>query len=73
MNKELTKIYLADNQFGETDDVIESIHKAWQKNNHLGRYDFRYNAINDGGVEKLLSYLEECKWVWEVEVSERVS
>lgn len=70
VNKELVYISLEDNQFGETEEVLESIHKAWQKNNHLGKYNFKYNAIQDKGVEKLTSFMEECNWIFDVQISE---
>lgn len=72
VNKSLTKIYLADNQFGEEPNVLESIKYAWTKNITLGKYDFKFNALYDNGVEKLTEYLELAPHVFDVEVSERV-
>lgn len=72
VNKSLTKIYLADNQFGEEEKVLESIKYAWSKNTHLGRYDFKYNALNDPGIEKLTQFMEECTHIYDVEIGERV-
>ena len=47
--KKLKKIFLSDNQFDESDDVLEAIQKCFNKNQELGRYDFRYNFISDYG------------------------
>jgi len=52
--------------------VLESIKYAWTKNTHLGRYDFKYNAINDVGVEKLTEFMKECNHIYDVEIGERV-
>ena len=72
VNKSLTKIYLADNQFGEEEEVLESIKRAWIKNDHLGKYDFKYNAIYDDGVKALTQFMELAPHVYDVEISERV-
>ena len=72
VNKSLSKIYLADNQFGEEDEVLESIQRAWLKNTTLGKYDFKFNAFYSKGIKKLTEYLEQANHVSEVEISERV-
>lgn len=72
VNKSLKKISLADNQFGEDPEVLESIKYAWTKNNHLAKYDFRFNAIYDSGVKALTEYMEVATHITEVEISERV-
>ena len=47
--KELKKIYLADNQFNEDEDVLESIKSCMNRNKTLARYDFRNNDLKDDG------------------------
>lgn len=71
--KNLKKIFLSDNQFDESDDVLAAIEKCFNKNQNLGRYDFRFNFLSDYGVEKIIEYLEEAKHVYEVEIPERIS
>lgn len=71
--KQLKKIYLADNQFMEEDEVLEAIDKCMKKNQTLGRYDFRYNFISDYGVQAISDTLEEANHVYEVEIPERIS
>ena len=72
VNKSLNKIILADNQFGDEEEILESIKLAMVKNTHLGKYDFRYNAIYEVGVEFLTETLAEATHVYEVEISERI-
>ena len=52
--KELKKIYLADNQFNEDEDVLESIKSCMSRNKSLARYDFRNNDLKDEGKSKHL-------------------
>ena len=47
--KELKKIYLADNQFNEDQEVLDAIKDCMTRNKNLARYDFRYNALEDVG------------------------
>ena len=47
--KELKKIYLADNQFNEEEDVLDSIKACMGRNKTLARYDFRNNDLRDDG------------------------
>ena len=47
--KELKKIYLADNQFNEKPEVLESIRACMARNKSLARYDFRNNDLKDDG------------------------
>lgn len=49
INKNLKKIFLADNQFGEEEEVLEAIRDCWNKNKTLARYDIRYNKFEDAG------------------------
>ena len=44
-----------------------------QRNQNLGRYDFRYNFISDYGVMRIVSILEVCSHVYDVEIPERIS
>jgi hypothetical protein len=47
--KTLERLVLADNQFGEEEVVLNEFKKAMTKNQVLGRYDVKFNAIyNDG-------------------------
>lgn len=52
---------------------MEAIRTCFVRNKNLGRYDIRYNNIQDDGVGKITQYLEEAPHVFEVEISERVS
>ena len=49
--KNLTKIWLSDNQFMEEDHVLEAIEACMKMNQNLGKYDFRHNFIGDYGVK----------------------
>jgi protein phosphatase 1 regulatory subunit 37 len=71
--KNLKKIYLADNQFSEEANVLDAIGKCFNKNQNLGRYDFRYNFLTDDGVLKICEFLETANHVYEVEIPERIS
>jgi len=51
--KELKKIYLADNQFNEADEMLEAIKKCMTRNKNLARYDFRNNDLKDKGKCKI--------------------
>ena len=72
INKNLKKIYLADNQFNEDDSVMEAMRQCMVRNKNLGRYDIRYNTVLNKGVGLITQYLEEANHVFEVEISERV-
>ena len=52
--KELKKIYLADNQFNESEDVLESIRGCMARNKTLARYDFRNNDLRDDGKYQIV-------------------
>ena len=73
INKKLSHLLLADNQFNEDDSVLDAIRSCFIKNQKLGHYDFRYNTLENYGVEKITSFLEEATWVSNVEISERIS
>ena len=47
--KTLKKIWLADNQFNEDEDVLVAIKTCMQRNKELAKYDFRNNDLNDAG------------------------
>ena len=44
-----------------------------QKNEKLGVYDIRHNTFEDEGVKFLTEVIPETKWVYSIEISERVS
>ena len=52
ISKALKKIWLADNQFNEEDDVLDAIETCMKKNLNLGRYDFNHNFLTDYGKYK---------------------
>ena len=43
--KELSKIYLADNQFHESDQVLATIKSCMTRNKTLAKYDFKNNNL----------------------------
>ena len=45
--KELKKIYLADNQFNEEPEMLESIKSCMARNKTLAKYDFKNNDLKD--------------------------
>ena len=47
--KSLKKISLADNQFSESEAVLNAMDCCMVKNKNLGKYDFKYNNIADTG------------------------
>ena len=47
--KELKKIYLADNQFNEEPEMLESIKSCMSRNKSLAKYDFKNNDLRDNG------------------------
>lgn len=52
---------------------MEAFKKCCIKNKNLGRYDLKYNNIQDKGVEFITGFLPEANHVVEIEVSERIS
>lgn len=48
-NKSLKKIYLADNQFNEDEDMLVCIKTCMLRNKTLAKYDFRHNDLKDTG------------------------
>ena len=47
--RKLVKLWVADNQFVEDDDVIESLENCMKNNNVLGSYNIKFNFISDYG------------------------
>lgn len=47
--KSLKKIFLADNQFNDGEDVLKEIEFCMSKNKKLAKYDFSYNNITEVG------------------------
>lgn len=52
---------------------MEAMRECFVRNKNLGRYDIRYNNIQDNGMAKIIAYLAEANHVFEIEISERVS
>jgi Ran GTPase-activating protein (RanGAP) involved in mRNA processing and transport len=71
--KVLEQFNIADNQFGEDDEVLQALKFCMKRNLTLGHYDLKFNAINDEGIKFLTEVLIEAEHVWDVEVSERVT
>jgi len=74
--KELKKIYLADNQFNEEPEMLETIKMCMTRNKTLAKYDFRYNDLKDAAIiyfTEMLGPEEEGKisHVTELECGER--
>ena len=45
----MKKIYLADNQFHDSPEMLASIEDTFKSNPELKRYDFKYNTFGDEG------------------------
>jgi Ran GTPase-activating protein (RanGAP) involved in mRNA processing and transport len=71
--KVLEQFNIADNQFGEEEEVLQAFKFCMKKNQTLGHYDLKFNAINDEGVKFLTEVLIEAEHVYDVEISERVT
>lgn len=59
----MTSVQMADNQFFETDEVLEAIEKCFKRNTILTSYDFKNNFIGDDGVLRIAEILEEANHV----------
>lgn len=71
--KNLKKIYLADNQFNDDNDMVKAIEFCMIKNKNLSRYDFKYNNITDNALEKItLALMGEAQHVQQFEVPPRI-
>ena len=71
--KVLEQFNIADNQFGDDDDVLAALKFSMTKNKVLGHYDLKFNSIGDKGVSFLIETLIEAEHVFDVEVSDRVT
>jgi len=71
--KSLKKLSLQDNQFMEEDEVLDAIQFCMEKNQGLGRYNFKYNFIGDYGVERICEIMNVANHVYDVEIPERIS
>ncbi len=71
--KVLEEFSIADNQFGEEDEVLQAFKFCMTRNKVLTHYDIKFNAIMDDGVKYLTEVLIEAGHVWNVEISERVT
>lgn len=80
--KALKKIYLADNQFNEEEEVLQTIKTCMLRNKELARYDFRNNDLKDAAVIFFTEMLgpdtdengeptDKINHVTEIEISER--
>lgn len=71
--KVLEQFNIADNQFGDDQDVMQAF-KFWMTRNlTLKHYDIKFNSIGDDGVKYLIEILNEATHVCDVEISERVT
>lgn len=70
--KSLKKILIADNQFNDDEDVCKALDFCMRKNQHLGKYDLKYNNIGEAGLIKLTETLKNNTHVHDVEVPEKV-
>lgn len=48
--KTLERLVVADNQFGEEEIVLNAFKKSMIKNQVLGKYDLRFNAVYNEGT-----------------------
>lgn len=71
--KVLEQFNIADNQFGDDEDVLQAFKFCMTKNTTLGHYDIKFNSINDEGIKYLTEVLTEAEHVFDVEISERVT
>ena len=77
----LEKINLADNQFGECDDVpvIDKICEVMIKNSSLGVYKLKHNGLFDSGsnckkaAKRFLECIRSGKHIYVCEISEHIS
>jgi hypothetical protein len=71
--KVLEEFHIADNQFGDEDNVMQAFKFCMKNNTTLGHYDLKFNSIGDDGVKFLTEVLIEAEHVFDVELSERVT
>ena len=53
--------------------MLDAIQFCMEKNQGLGRYNFRYNFIGDYGVERICEIMGVAPHVFDVEIPERIS
>lgn len=70
--KSLKRLAIADNQFSDTEKVMQALEFCMGKNDRLGRYDLKYNNIGTEGLVKLTDILRQYTHVFDVEIPERV-
>ena len=51
----------------EVDEVMDTIQFCMEKNKGLGKYNFKYNFIQDNGVERICEIMAIADHVFEVE------
>lgn len=71
--KNLKKIGLQDNQFMESDEVLDMIQFCMERNKELTKYNFKYNFIQDTGVDRICDIMAIASHVSDVEIPERIS
>ena len=57
----------------ESDEVLDAIQFCMERNKGLGRYNFKYNFIQDYGVTRLCEIMAIADHVFDVEIPERIS
>ena len=53
--KSLKRLAIADNQFSDTEKVMQALEFCMGKNDRLGRYDLKYNNIGTEGKHPFLT------------------
>ena len=71
--KTITTLYVSDNQFDDSEDVMEALKFAMNKNKICTNYDLRHNTLTDEGIDVLAAILKESPHVTKVGVSEWIS
>eukprot|EP00742_Colponemidia_sp_Colp-10_P002864 GILJ01003058.1.p1 GENE.GILJ01003058.1~~GILJ01003058.1.p1 ORF type:complete len:328 (+),score=52.41 GILJ01003058.1:56-1039(+) len=71
--KSLSKLSLADNQFGEEPEVLEQLTFLFANKSNLNCYDLRFNAICDVGGRCILDSIKTQKHVHQVLLTERMT
>lgn len=64
--KTLKKLGLQDNQFMQTEEVLDAIQFCMEKNKELTKYNFKYNFISDDGVDRICDIMAIADHVSEV-------
>jgi len=71
--KTITTLYISDNQFDDSEPVMDALRLAMTKNKICTNYDLRHNVLTDDGIEVLASILKESPHITKVGVSEWIS